>query len=76
MVTGAALIMQSGWKPYFTHTHYQQQVADAHFADTGTDLAQQQYLLCHMQNHGNVALKREIQTIFIFQNHKRKRFTH
>lgn len=39
-VTGAVLIMQRGWKPYFTHTHYQQQVADAHFADTITDFAQ------------------------------------
>lgn len=42
--------MQRGWKPYFTHTHYQQQVADTHFADTTADFAQEQHLLCHMQN--------------------------
>lgn len=75
-VTGAVLIMQRGWKPYFTLTHYQQQVADAHFADTVTDFAHLQHLRHHRENDGKMAMKSGIQTLCNLHNYKRNRFNH
>lgn len=71
-VTRAVLIMQRGGKPYFTYTHYQQQVADAHFADTITDFAQLQHLRCHRQN----SIEEQNPTLPNSHNHKRNRLNH
>ena len=32
-------MLQRDWKPFFTHTRYQQQGADTHFAYTRSDFA-------------------------------------
>lgn len=32
-------MLQRDWRPFFTHTLYQQQGADTHFADTSSDFA-------------------------------------
>lgn len=60
-VTGAVLIMQWGWEPYFTLTHYQQQVADAHLADTGTGVCP--FSTFMVQSHGKTAMKSGIQAL-------------
>lgn len=67
-VTGAVLIMQWGWKPYFTLTHYQQQVADAHLADTATAFAHFQRLRRHREYHGKMAMTGGIQPLCNLQS--------
>lgn len=37
--TSDGLTSQRDWRPFFTHTLYQQQGADTHFADTCSDFA-------------------------------------